>query len=128
MSATDIYLDARIQGATLQVEWSMPSAGDKVIYIVQRSADGISWENIGSASAHINTINYSYHDFTPLKGYNYYRIKVRNEQGQEMFSKVKHINMATYSVANIFPNPVQDMVTIHTNLTQQITIKNTLVK
>lgn len=79
----------------------------------------MSWKNLGfvdvksvngnSSSTH----NYNFADKAPLKGVNYYRLKMVDLDGTFAFSSVKVISIENGSLSiSTYPNPVQDELII----------------
>jgi hypothetical protein len=80
-------------------------------YTIERSADGISFTNIGTqqpSNASQASASYSFVDNQPIVGNNYYRIKGSSINGQIQYSNVAvvkyGVNLASVTVV---PNPIQ---------------------
>ena len=85
-------------------------------FIVERGTDGRNFSPIGEVAAagnSANNINYSFIDYTPVMGINFYRLKVVERNGHTKFSGVKSVrNEGTADIA-IYPNPVKDMMLVN---------------
>ncbi len=80
-------------------------------YIVERSADGTSYLQIGTITAFNNsqTSNYSLTDIRPLPGLNFYRLQMMDRNGTFRYSPVrKIIFINTGDDITVYPNPVVD--------------------
>jgi hypothetical protein len=90
-------------------------------YTIERSADAISFTNIGTqqpSNAAQASASYSFVDNQPIVGNNYYRIKGSSSNGQIQYSNVAvvkyGVNIASVTVV---PNPVQGK-TVNLKLSQ----------
>ena len=93
------------QGAAsvLNFNTGLPSTG--LTYVVERSANGISFVSIGSILG--STANsYTYVDATPLIGRNYYRIRVTNASGAVAYTVIRMLNYNKDVKVQTYPNPV----------------------
>lgn len=128
LSAREINLTAVNNGSTVKLEWSMIAEPTQTVYLVQRSNDGQVWSTISHIPSNLSmpNSNYSYIDYNPNQGENYYRIQVRDVEGKEIFSNVKYVELNSNENVIVFPNPAHDIVTIQTASAQSFTIKNIL--
>jgi hypothetical protein len=106
-----------------QVKLSFKALNEREManYAIERSADGISFTNIGTQqplNAAQASVSYSFVDNQPIVGNNYYRIKGSSINGQIQFSNVAMVkygvNMASVTVV---PNPIQGR-TVNLRLSQ----------
>jgi len=92
------------------LSWTTTTEVNNMGWNIQRSADGLEWENIGwtEGSGNIqNEKSYKYTDPTPMKGINYYRLEQVDFDGRTSYSEVKNIKFQTEELS-IYPNPVVD--------------------
>jgi hypothetical protein len=93
--------------------WEIFDDRDVNAYVVERSADGVTFSQIGTvSSAKVpDTKTYNFTDNTPLTGWNYYRVKAVGLN----YSKYTTIK-ALYYGANgdwlLFPNPATDHINV----------------
>jgi Secretion system C-terminal sorting domain len=81
-------------------------------FIIERSADGINFNSIGTLTSTATT-NYSYIDMNPiLSANNHYRIKVINTQGGVAYSEVKLVKFAKKDKIEIYPVPANSNLNI----------------
>ena len=84
-------------------------------YLLERSSDGVNfdvksdWISEGGEHSEL----YEDYDFEPLKGDNYYRIKLVNTNGSVQYSEVKKVNFPDLVDFTLFPNPGNDFVKIN---------------
>lgn len=98
------------------LSWETFSEHSSDYFKVMRSADGYSWNVIGSVSAagySDKLINYSFVDRSPLSGASYYRIDQYDFDGAVNSSGIRSIKNSGNS-ANVFvyPNPSKGLITL----------------
>lgn len=108
-----------LQNNTTLLNWKVSEDGTGGYYIIQRAADAVHFANMsaktdaGLASA---TVNYTGYDLLPLKGYNYYRLKIINADGSVSYSEVRAVNNTAANAPvyafNIYPNPTRGLLNI----------------
>jgi len=103
----------------IQVDWSTSQETNTSHFVVQRSEDGIFFEELGSVTAAGNTTfaqQYSFLDEQPLEGSNFYRITQYDLDGRKSNSSVIEVSytLDAEEVAwtAIAPNPVEDYASV----------------
>lgn len=86
-------------------------------FFVQRSLDGKSWHELGFVPGHGNETgfhNYNWTDSNPFAGFNYYRLRQKDQDGKTDFSEVRvvYIGKTPSGVLNLSPNPAKEDVEI----------------
>jgi hypothetical protein len=95
------------------VSWSNLTEEDILNYEVQRSADGISFNTIGTVNATHNNnsrADYSFTDPVPFNGHNFYRIRAVENSGKTLTSAIVKINSfgsSDVTGLSVYPVPVQ---------------------
>ena len=90
-------------------------------YIIERSFDGINFEQIGIVASNgmsIEESSYSFKDLNPKNGYNYYRVTMTHNNSANITSEVIGINQRYQTELNMlecYPNPTKDKLTILVN-------------
>ncbi len=100
---------------TVDVSWTTQQEVNSSHFDVERSADGIVWKTIGTVEAKGNSAlpsNYTFVDDAPLKGANYYRLKMVNINDAFGFTTVKVVRTLQVAGINIFPNPARNYVNV----------------
>ncbi len=106
----------------IQVSWEASCDNATSHFIIEKSADGLSFTNIGVVKAAIVAArcvtNYSFTDNRPSGGINYYRIKGFNKDGNFRLSGLARVNAnANGQLVQLYPNPVHNVLTLQlTNL------------
>ena len=113
---------ARKADLGIQLDWVTASEENNEGFEIQRSADGINWNELdfvrGMGSSFTSN-NYSYIDENPLSGVNYYRLKQVDYDGGFSYSAVNSVQWITKGKYELYPNPADTQVWIKSD-------KNTL--
>ncbi len=98
----------------VQIEWTNLTERDLTNYIVERSANGTNFSEIGQQTPRSNYNDkqtYSLFDAAPLAGTNFYRVKVLEIGGKIIYSKVIRVETAKSGQGfTLYPNPVKGNV------------------
>lgn len=120
-----ISFDAYRKGSSSLLEWATASEQANKGFAVERSADGVSWHQIGfvnslSKDGNSNTaLSYMYPDEKPFTGLNYYRLKQTDADNRFQYSPVRSVVFNESDQIKIYPNPVKTVLYI--NLPASIT-------
>lgn len=99
---------------TVILEWATANEINNKGFEVQRSSNGSNWEILDFIPGHNNASQehlYSFNDKSPHPGFNYYRLRQIDQNGQFKYSKVRSLEFKdSNSIADIhiYPNPVSD--------------------
>lgn len=102
-------------GAKVLVNWISTSEVNFDHYEVERSADGVHYDKIGSVMAKnsAGTNSYAFIDVAPSSGLNYYRLLLVDKDGTAKYSDVKTVTFDKSIVSlSLYPNPVHNLLTI----------------
>ena len=100
-------------GVTL--DWSTQEEVNFSHFIIQRSADGETWSDIGTVDAKGNSeveTAYTYVDELPLTGTNFYRLTEVNMDNSYVYSQVVVVRTTTLAQISVFPNPATNYINI----------------
>jgi len=100
-------------GVTL--DWSTQEEVNFSHFMIERSADGETWVEIGTVEAKGNSqveTAYTYVDGQPLSGTNFYRLTEVNLDNSYIYSPVVVVRTTTLAQISLFPNPARDYVNI----------------
>jgi hypothetical protein len=104
-----LTFEAVKQTKKVLLQWTTDNELNADKYIVERSADGITYAPIGNVPAYNNgnKNDYRFTDFQPLPGLNFYRLKMTDKDGSFKNSPVRKVNFEnTGDDFSIYPNPV----------------------
>ena len=109
------------------LEWETATEINNDHFILERSYNGINWEEITQIEGAGNssqTIYYSFIDKNPFRGHNYYRLKQVDFDGTKTQSSVEHIYLSQkLSEVLIYPNPSEEKFNISIENTENYNIK-----
>jgi hypothetical protein len=92
--------------------WKHNGGMDVVTYTVERSTDGVNFEEMTlQESKGTTTVElYEDFDFEPASGDNHYRLRLDLVDGRTEYSDVQTINYAVLEKLSIYPNPANSFV------------------
>src|SRR4030095_3517796 len=95
---------------TVELKWKVEAEGNLAYYIIQRSEDGVSFQDIGKIDAvgGNGTLLYDFTDKAPLKGKSFYRLSMHDRDGSQKISNVVVITIANTTYYKVSPNPFHD--------------------
>lgn len=108
---TFVSISATQTGNAIKVDWKVAEQTGIRNYVIERSANGTAFTQIGTVPANANSTRellYSWLDATPLSGSNFYRIRIVGLNGEIKYSPV--VRVLTGNILPSFaiaPNPVE---------------------
>ena len=105
-------------GNSIKLIWNVTSDQNINKYLVQKSADGINFDSLGFVlSNHANRLStYYYNDNAPFDNFNFYRLKIYNDDNSATFSGIIKINIIDDNKKIfVYPNPVDNDLIINLN-------------
>lgn len=110
------------QDKTNTLKWLTSMEINMSYFEVERSYDGLHFENIGRLNAKRSTGNASYEwsDDNHLGGYNFYRLKMTNIDGTYKYSVVARVYTGSFAGNGLLisPNPVRNSFIAAANFTK----------
>jgi hypothetical protein len=101
------------EGTGNAIRWTANADEIANQFIVQRSADGNTWQDLATLPATTGTESYSYTDANPLAGLNYYRLALVNTDGTTGYSITAIVSSKSAAPGiHFYPNPFHDMINI----------------
>ena len=105
-----VDLKAEVAGEKVRVSWITVAEKNNDYFIVEKSIDAKSFEEVGRVPAKISPSalnNYEIFDANPYQAVNYYRLKQFDKNGKYTYSKIISVKMGKTSATNlsIYPNP-----------------------
>ena len=93
---------------SVAVYWTTASEKNNAYFTVEKSSDGIYWQNVSTilGAGNSNTlINYISYDNAPFEGTSYYRLKQTDTDGNYSYSEIVVVNFNDALAFQLFPNP-----------------------
>lgn len=108
-----VFFKGNICDKNVCLEWSTASEKNNDFYTIERSSDGINFENILNTDSKAEngnselSLNYFEIDNDPLEGLSYYRLKQTDYDKTVSYSKVIAVNFSKEKLVKftLYPNP-----------------------
>jgi len=117
-----LSFDAVQDKNAVDVKWVTASETNTQDYIVQRSYNGMQFQNIGTVQAAGNSskqLSYLFRDADALQsgaGKIYYRLQIRDNDGKTSYSKIAVLKiLSSGNILALYPNPVKEQLYLVTN-------------
>jgi len=124
---TLLNFDAVDNESNVNLQWQTTNERDIDLFSVERSADGRTFETIGSVTPANNgnlKNDYTSTDLQPLNGTSFYRLKIADRDNTLTYSRIVTIRrQANGKALQIFPNPATDVVNVQINANEPITLE-----
>jgi hypothetical protein len=109
-------LDFKVQpkGKQTQIQWMVNQEDFVKSYVVERSKDGFSFQplmNVSSSSR--ANASYLRFDVAPHNGWNYYRLKLIEQDGSFRYSTTQKLWFGDAMKVQLSPNPVANMLNLY---------------
>jgi hypothetical protein len=111
-----ISLTAESTGWSAELFWTAIFEKDLVSFAVQRSFDGVDYQDIINYDHHFvaagDTDAFREQDNDPLPGENFYRVRFVLADGEQVFSERRKLYFKEVAAFEIFPNPTGRQVNL----------------
>lgn len=110
-----IAFDGTEKVNSVKLDWTTGNSNLISNFEIERSNDGINFTPIGFVKneSSIDIQSYTFEDFNPKAGNNYYRIIATETSGRINYSSVIEVTFNTEVIAsNWYPNPANDLLNI----------------
>jgi len=104
-----ITFDAVKQDRQVELLWKTASELNNDYFTIERSADGMSWENVQTvlgAGNSTRVLNYSWIDNSPYAGISYYRLTQTDYDGKSETFNIVSVEQNEVEELQAYPNPV----------------------
>jgi CshA-type fibril repeat protein len=107
------YFKAHAVMGAIKLEWNTSIEINADRFEIERYTEGTEWTKIGKVTAKGNTGSiYSFEDPFPITGQNLYRLKLVDKDDNWSYSTVAKVNWISGNSIIIFPNPVNNYLTV----------------
>ena len=94
------------------ISWETGKEVNNAFFAIERSSDGIHFNSIGTVKSQLNNPRYSFVDYSPLIGTNYYRIRQTDIDGQSKTFTIKTVRLNAKGQLLSTPNPAKGELTV----------------
>jgi hypothetical protein len=98
-----VSFTARAEGKSNRLDWEIAQPDNSSHFLVERSADGRSWESIDRV-AFATTTSYTYYDDLPLPGTNHYRIRAVDLDATFLHSLIREVRNVERNYFRVYPS------------------------
>ncbi|UEG48746.1 T9SS type A sorting domain-containing protein [Ferruginibacter lapsinanis] len=115
-------------GEEVIIKWQTTAEINVKEFIIQKSADGINWEDLTLISTIGNADNGAQYQFTDKSSAQtaFYRLAIVDKNGDRKFSAIRKITAgAKEFLFSVYPNPVKNILTVES---QQIVSSKAIIK
>ncbi len=105
-----LYFTAALEDETVVLKWATTMEENFQKFIIERSQTGLNFESIGEVEGagrdifNIETA-YAFVDSAPLLGFNYYRLKALDLDGNFEYFDVRVVKRSGPKQLSVYPNP-----------------------
>lgn len=107
---------ATLKGMTSELVWSTGSEENTAHWVIERAGNGRDFTPIGQVNSAGNSavqLEYTWYDPTPLKGWNYYRLRQVDKDGEQVYSEVRSVLAGGITDRMlVHPNPTNDLLNV----------------
>ena len=119
-----LSFSAEKSGEKSAVQWEIVNEKSLSYYGVERSSDGVNFKVIDFekpvAKDENQRVNYSFLDEKPELGINYYRIQIKDLDGNIKYSKVVSVDFGSKIKAKTYPNPFSTDLSVEIDIEKNI--------
>lgn len=108
-----VSFTAAKQSKAVQLKWKTENEINFSKFEVEKSTDAATYDKIAAVASAGRPVNsYSAIDASPVKGYNYYRLKMIDNDGSFKYSDIVKINFDGKISLTLWPNPASENIVI----------------
>ena len=116
LSVNGLTFGAALEKDNVQLKWTTARAFNASRFVIEKSTDGNSFREMGSAAVSNNNnttaSQYFFSDINPVPGKNYYRLRIIGSNGKIYFSETVTVTKKGTVAVSVMPNPVAEAFTI----------------
>jgi len=98
-----------------QLYWTFDMYYNVQQVVIEKSADGQTFDAIGSIPAALVSTNGTFKDAQPLMGDNYYRLAIINIDGTKEYTTIVLLKRKDNLLVSAWPNPVHGLLNVEVN-------------
>ncbi len=117
LAANGLSFTGSLENDNVQLKWTTAKGFSADKFIIERSADGLNFNGIGTMNVDANNINhvsqYYFSDFNAASGHIFYRLHIVKSGSTAAYSNIIEINKKGKVSISVMPNPVADAFNIN---------------
>ncbi len=98
----------------VNTHWKVSNESNLSFYEIEHGTNGVQFKKAGTVIAE-NRNEYAFTHNNPVKGKNYYRLKMVDKDGKFSYSKIKVVELKNDGLVKVYPNPMRDVLFINSN-------------
>lgn len=113
---TLLSFNAKQAGLVNEIFWSTAQELNSKYFAIEHSIEGVHFDEIGHVSAAGNSSSqhsYLFNDANPVKGLNYYRLRIVDIDNSAKYSLVKSVKNTGLANFSIYPSPAKNNLNIN---------------
>lgn len=110
-----LEFNALKSSSQVELKWTTTAEINLHSFEIEKSTDGVQWNTLSTIISRGDaTVQTEYKEFdkTPSYGYNYYRLKLNDIDGNFSYSSIRSIYMDLIEQVKCYPNPANDILNI----------------
>ena len=119
----DYFTGAKLANSTNRLDWKAVCSGTSASFELQRSSDGQQFISLTTIDADYSRCfqPFTFADNTPLSGKNFYRLKIKDENGKITFSNILLLlnSKSGFEIVNMQPNPVTNSAILNISVAER---------
>jgi hypothetical protein len=115
LPVTWLNFSGTIQEPGVLLKWETTHETDNKGFTIHRSADGIQFDSIGFVPASLSPgplSSYTFTDWYPRRGSNYYRLQQKDIDGRTSLSHIIRLDFILKNTLSVYPNPASRYITV----------------
>ena len=104
-----LYFTGRLNNDIINLAWATANETGNNYFTIEKSKDGLQWNSVGNVPGTGNSSQvhqYTFSDYKPVEGIQYYRLKQTDIDGRSTYSGIISIKYSlSLNAVSIFPNP-----------------------
>lgn len=122
----DLSISALALPEANRISWQPPIADDVRSFVIERSADGHAFSELGRQSPKAAGTAYVFDDIVPLRGKSCYRLRAEDAAGKAFYSNVATVQRAASGNGffSIYPNPTRGGVLLSVSAAGEFTVSD----
>jgi Secretion system C-terminal sorting domain len=119
----EYFTGTKLSNGTHQLDWKATCTGPNAVFDLERSSDGRIFSPIKNIAADYNRClqPFAHTDLSPLTGKNYYRVRMKDENGKITYSNIVLLlnSKSGFEIVNLQPNPVSNIARLNYSSAQR---------